>query len=226
MSEEDHIHGWGACGSDYHTFTISGGPFGPIPGTHVFPRSPVFGELIAGLLETTAIGSDPYTFGNINVDQGGYYRGENEIVLPGDFPCKQREGIKIVDTWNGLRKRLRACRGLEKLDDYHANNPERKGEANRERNREQRSHHYLSKKFVAVDLEGQDYLGNVINRPNGSDCPTPYDDHRLFMAGAASIDDDRPPVWLKPAATSSSEIPIAAGDMLTLSAPTPHGRQK
>jgi hypothetical protein len=34
------------------------------------------------------------------------------------------------------------------------------------------------------------------------------------------------PVKINPAATSSSEIPIVAGDMLTLSAPTPHGRQK
>jgi hypothetical protein len=81
----------------YHAFTISGGPFGPIPSTHVFPLSPVE-ELIAGLLETPAIGSDPYIFSNINVEPGGYYRGENEIALPGDLPAKQLEGLKIADT--------------------------------------------------------------------------------------------------------------------------------
>lgn len=109
----------------HHAFIISGGPYGPIPGTHVFPRSATVGDLVAKLLETTAVEADPYTFGNVNVDPGGYYRGENEITLPADLPQKQRDGLKIADTWNGLRKRLRARRGIERLDEYHANNPER-----------------------------------------------------------------------------------------------------
>ena len=190
---------------DYHAFTISGGPYGPIPGTHIFPREASVGELIAGLLETTAIRSDPYTFGNVSVVPGGYYRGENEIVLPVDLPQKQREGLRIADTWTGLRKRLRARRGIEQLDDYHINNPEKRGEINRER----RSDSYLKKKFVGVDFEGQDYLGNVIKRPNGSDRPTPYDDHRLFMGGAATIDNDRAPEWLvHPDSTDDDKKPL------------------
>ena len=87
----------------HHAFTISGGPFGPIPGTHVFPRSETVGELVAKLLEATVCpgggndagaaaeateASPPYALANVSVDPGGYYRGDNEITLPGD-PCQQ-----------------------------------------------------------------------------------------------------------------------------------------
>jgi hypothetical protein len=188
----------------HHAFTISGGPFGPIPGTHVFSRSSAFGETVAKLLETTAIGSDPYTFSNVNVDPGGYYRGGNEIVLPIDLPAKQREGMKQADTWNGLLKGVRALRDRSRLELYHEQNPTRKGERNRERSSEQ----YLTKKFAAVDFEGQDYLGNVIDRPNGSDT-IPYDDHRLFMGGAALIDKSKPPEWLvNPDSTDDDKKPL------------------
>ena len=195
----------------HHAFTISGGPFGPISGTHVFPRSSALGELVAEFLETTATppdhnqGGDPYTFGNVTVDPGGYYRGANEITLPVDLPSNQREGLKIADTWNGLRKVLRSHHDRARLDSYHAINPERKGERNRERSSER----YIANKFIAVDFEGQDYLGNVIKRPNGSDRPTPYDDHRLFMGGAASIDDDSAPEWLvHPDSTDDDKKPL------------------
>src|SRR5208282_258708 len=46
-------------------------------------------------------------------------------------------------------------------------------------------------------------------RPNGTDRPTPYDDHRLFMGGAASIDKTRPPEWLvNPETTDTDKRPI------------------
>ena len=71
------------------------------------------------------------------------------------------------------------------------------------------SERYIANEFVGVDFEGQDYLGNVIERPNGTDRPTPYDDHRLFMGGAASIDKNRPPEWLvNPETTDDEKKPI------------------
>jgi hypothetical protein len=102
-------------------------------------------------------------------------------------------------------------RDRSRLEVYHQQNPTRKGDRNRERSSEQ----YLKKKFVAVDFEGQDYLGNVINRPNGTDSPTPYDDHRLFMGGAASIDDDRAPEWLvNPDSTDGDKKPLEPHQLL------------
>jgi hypothetical protein len=173
--------------TDHHAFTISGGPFGPIPSTHVFPRSAALGDLLAQLLDTTAMPADAYALSNVNVEPGEFYRGNKEIVLPIDLPLKQRNGLRKADAWNGVRKGLRSLRGRSRLDDYHEHNPTRKGERNRERS----SENYLANELVGVDFEGQDYLGNVIVRPNGAN--TPYDDYRLFMGGAASIDKTKPP---------------------------------
>jgi hypothetical protein len=104
--------------ADHHAFRIAGGPYGPIGGTHVFPRSFGVGNLIARLLETTDADASPYTFSNVNVDPGGYYRGGSEVVLPADLPFKLRDGIREADTWNGLRKGLRALRDRSRLDNY------------------------------------------------------------------------------------------------------------
>ena len=204
----------------HHAFTISGGPFGPIPGTHVFPRSETVGELVAKLLEATVCpgggndagaaaeateASPPYALANVSVDPGGYYRGDNEITLPSVLANSLRDGLKDAETWTVLLKMLRTRQRRERLDEFHERNPERKGERNRERN----SDRYLVKKFIAVDFEGQDYIGNVIKRPNGKDSPTPYDDHRLFMGGAASIDDNVPPEWLvNPDTTDDDKKPL------------------
>jgi hypothetical protein len=111
--------------ADHHAFRIVGGPYGPIGGTHVFPRSFAIGNLLAQLRETTGSGVSPYTFSNVNVDPGGYYRGGTEVVLPADLPLKLREGIRDADTWNGLRKGLRALRDRSRLDNYIENNPEK-----------------------------------------------------------------------------------------------------
>jgi hypothetical protein len=80
--------------ADHHAFTISGGPFGHIAGTHVFPRSAALGVLFAKLLETTDANAAPYAFSNVSVDPGGYYRGGNEIVLPINLPRKNEKGSK------------------------------------------------------------------------------------------------------------------------------------
>ena len=178
--------------ADYHAFTIAGGPYGPIGGTHVFPRSSGVGNLIAQLIETTQAGASPYTFGNVNVEWGEYYRGRSEIVLPADLPLKLRQGKRKADTWNGLREGLRALRDRSRLDTYIENNPEKIKQSKRDA----REWSYLNNHFVAVDFEGQDYLGNVIVRPNGAN--TPYDDHRLFMGWATSIDKNKLPEWLGP----------------------------
>jgi hypothetical protein len=71
-----------------------------------------------------------------------------------------------------------------------------------------------------VDFEGQDYLGNVIDRPNGNGGSIPYDDHRLFLGGAASSDDSREPEWLiNPETTDRDKRPLdprAALDWLVI----------
>jgi hypothetical protein len=69
--------------------------------------------------------------------------------------------------------------------------------------REARERDYLTKSFVALDSEGQDVLGNTIiwNR-GGYDIP--YEDHRIFMWGAATTDSARPPEWLIPPETTDT----------------------
>ena len=61
---------------EHHALTIAGGPYGPLGGTHVFPRSDGLGVLLAGLVE----GAPGCAFRNVSVDPGGYYRGDGEIV--------------------------------------------------------------------------------------------------------------------------------------------------
>jgi hypothetical protein len=178
---------------DYHAFTIVGGPYGPLGGTHVFPRSIALGTLLAGLHTP---GHNPETFRNVSVDPGGYYRGNSEIEIPPGFSPDDLQQLKTVETWNEARKCLRARQSRSRLDTYIENNPERVRETKIRLKKEARERDYLANEFVAVDFEGQDYPSNVIYRPNGRDRPTPYEDHRLFMGGAASIDKGRAPEWL------------------------------
>jgi hypothetical protein len=63
-----------------------------------------------------------------------------------------------------------------------------------------RTNNYLSKLFIAIDSEGQDVLGNAIRWKD-----TPYEDHKIFMWGAASIDDKRTPEWLVHPETTDSD---------------------
>ena len=121
------------------------------------------------------------------------------------FFARRLEGLKKIKTWNEARKWLRARRSRPNLDEYIKNNPERV----KEHKREIAERDYLNREFVGVDFEGQDYLGNVIERDNGTDTPTPYDDHRLFMGGAASSDRTRAPEWLiNPETTDDDKKPL------------------
>ena len=115
------------------------------------------------------------------------------------------ERLKKIKTWNEARKWLRSRRSRPNLDEYIRNNPE----LVKETKRKIRERDYLSNEFIGVDFEGQDCLDNVIQRPNGTDRPTPYDDHRLFMGGAASIDKTRAPEWLlNPESTDTDKKPL------------------
>ena len=129
---------------------------------------------------------------------GGFHRGGGEIAPSGDFSPDELEKLKTVKTWDGVRNwlRARAYNSRERLDAYIENNPERVKAKKIRDDRKNRERDYLANEFVAVDFEGQDYLDNVIYRENGTDKPTPYDDHRLFLGGAASSDENRAPEWL------------------------------
>jgi hypothetical protein len=186
--------------SEHHALTIAGGPYGPLGRTHVFPRPDGLGVLLAGLVD----GAAGCAFRNVSVDPGGYYRGDGEISPPVFSPA-ELERLKKIKTWNDARKWLRARRSRPSLDEYIRSNPE----LVKETKRKTRERDYLNNEFIAVDFEGQDSLGNVIERPNGTDRRTPYDDHQLFMAGAASIDKTRPPEWLiNPESTDTDKKPL------------------
>ena len=202
---------------EHHALTIAGGPYGPLGGTHVFPRSNSVGVLLAGLVD----GAAGCAFRNVSVDPGEYYRGDGEISPPVLSPA-ELERLKKIKTWNEARKWLRARRSRPNLDEYIRNNPE----LVKETKRKTRERDYLNNEFIGVDFEGQDYLDNVIERPNGTDRPTPYDDHRLFMGGAASIDETRPPEWLiNPETTDTDKKPLDPRALLEwlVSLPTKYG---
>src|SRR3984957_7093518 len=130
---------------------------------------------------------------------GGFHRGGGGEIAPGgDFSPAELERLKTIKTWSGVCKWLRAhaYNSRPRLDAYIKNNPERVKAKKIRHDRKIRERDYLSDEFVAVDFEGQDYLDNVIYRENGSDKPTPYDDHRLFLGGAASSDESCAPEWL------------------------------
>ena len=129
---------------------------------------------------------------------GGFHRGGGEITSGGDFSPAELGELKTIKTWDRVCKwlRARAYNSRERLDTYIANNPERVKAKKIRHDRKVRERDYLTNEFVAVDFEGQDYLNNVIYRENGTDKPTPYDDHRLFLGGAASSDESRAPEWL------------------------------
>lgn len=129
---------------------------------------------------------------------GGFHRGSGEITSGGDFSPAEPEKLKAIETWDRVRNWLRArsYNSRERLDAYIENNPDRVKAKKIRRDRKNRERDYLTNEFVAVDFEGQDYLDNVIYRDNGTDKPTPCDDHRLFSGGAASSDESSAPEWL------------------------------
>jgi hypothetical protein len=142
---------------------------------------------------------------------GGFHRGSGEITSAGDFSPAELERLKTIETYDGVCNWLRArsYNSRERLDTYIENNPERVKAKKIRQDRKNRERDYLTNEFVAVDFEGQDYLDNVIYRENGSDKPTPYDDHRLFLGGAASSDESRAPEWLmNPKSTDIDKRPL------------------
>ena len=70
-------------------------------------------------------------------------------------------------------------------------NPEANRKHHTKYERKVRSDAYLSKPFVAIDSEGQDVLGNVVYWNDD-----PYEDHKIFLWGAASIDQYKKVDWL------------------------------
>jgi hypothetical protein len=142
---------------------------------------------------------------------GGFQRGSAEIASGGDFSPAELDKLTTIKTWQGVRNWLhaRAYNSRPRLDEYIENNPERVKASKIRHKRKARTRDYLANEFVAVDFEGQDYLNNVIYRENGSDKPTPYDDHRLFLGGAASSDESREPEWLiNPDTTDDDKRPL------------------
>jgi hypothetical protein len=141
----------------------------------------------------------------------GFHRGDAEITPAEDFSPAELEKLKTIETWGRVRNRLRAraYNSRERLDAYITNNPERVKAKKIRHHRKNRERDYLTNEFVAVDFEGQDYLNNVIYRDNGTDKPTPYDDHRLFLGGAGSSDEGRAPEWLiNPETTDVDKRPL------------------
>jgi hypothetical protein len=142
---------------------------------------------------------------------GGFHRGGGEIAPGGDFSPAELEELKMVETWGRVCNwlRARAYNSRPRLDAHIANNPASVKAKKIRHDRKVRERDYLTNEFVAVDFEGQDYLKNVIYRENGSDKPTPYDDHRLFLGGAASIDQSCAPEWLiNPETTDDDKRPL------------------
>jgi hypothetical protein len=142
---------------------------------------------------------------------GGFHRGPAEIVPGESFSPAELEKLQTIKTWQGVRGWLRgrAYDSRPRLDAYIENNPERVKAAKIRHDRKARERNYLANEFVAVDFEGQDYLGNVINRPNGNGGSIPYDDHRLFLGGASSSDESREPEWLThPETTDRDKRPL------------------
>ena len=101
---------------------------------------------------------------------GGFHRGSGEVTPGGDFSPAELEKLKTIKTWDGVRNWLRArsYNSRPRLDAYIKNNPERVKAEKIRHDRKTRERAYLTNEFVAVDFEGQDYLGNVINRQNGT----------------------------------------------------------
>jgi hypothetical protein len=161
--------------------------------------------------------SDSPSFGEDHIARfvsertGGFHRGSGEIAAGGDFSPAELEKLKTIETWDRVCNWLRArtYNSRERLDAYIENNPERVKAKKIRHDRKNRERDYLTNEFVAVDFEGQDYLDNVIYRDNGTDKPTPYDDHRLFLGGAASSHENRAPEWLiNPESTDNDKRPL------------------
>jgi hypothetical protein len=142
---------------------------------------------------------------------GGFHRGPRHIMSGGEFSHAEFEKLQTIKTWQGVRGwlRARAYDSRPRLDAYVDNNPERVKAAKIRHDRKARERNYLANEFVAVDFEGQDYLGNAISRLDGKGGSIPYDDHRLFLGGASSSDQSREPEWLThPETTDRDKRPL------------------
>jgi hypothetical protein len=142
---------------------------------------------------------------------GGFHRGNIAITPSSDLSAAELEKLKAIKVWSGVGKllRARAYNSRPRLDAYIKNNPERVKAKKIRHDRKVRERNYLTNEFVAVDFEGQDYLNNIIYRENERNKPTPYDDHRLFLGGAASSDANRAPEWLiNPETTDDDKRPL------------------
>src|ERR1700723_1401081 len=106
----------------------------------------------------------------VSVRTGGFHRGSGEKAPAEDFSAAELEELKKIKTWDRVRNWLRArsYNSRPRLDAYIENNPEGVKAAKIRHDRKARERNYLANEFVAVDFEGQDYVGNVINRPNGN----------------------------------------------------------
>jgi hypothetical protein len=147
----------------------------------------------------------------VSMRTGGFHRGSGEITPAENFSAAELDRSKKIKTWDRVRNWLRArsYNSRPRLDAYIKKNPERVKATKIRHDRKARERVYLANEFVAVDFEGQDYLGNVIIRPNGNGGSIPYDDHRLFLGGAASSDDGREPEWLiHPETTDRNKRPL------------------
>src|SRR6202020_2205307 len=94
-----------------------------------------------------------------------------------------------------LGKEQRKQKRIGTLKRWRNDNPERIKLIEKEANDE-----HFFRHFVALDSEGQDRLGNVIEW-NG----VPYEDHEIFLWGAATIDESTPPNWLVNPATTDDD---------------------
>jgi len=105
-------------------------------------------------------------------------------------------GDELTD-WFDARDQAR--REREKA--WEEKNPEASKFRKAKHSRSRRGNAYLSRPFVALDSEGQDVLGNAILRGE-----RPYEDHQIFMWGAATINETLPAYWLvHPETTNNSE---------------------
>lgn len=82
--------------------------------------------------------------------------------------------------------------------------------------RDARTDDYLARLFVAIDFEGQDYTKEQGYPPiyreyfqGSKPIHIPYDEHRLFIGGAAPADQSRDPDWLiHPDTTDPDKKPL------------------
>ena len=94
---------------------------------------------------------------------------------------------KVMKYFIKLEERAaeRSQLGMERLKEWRGDKPERL----KELKKLAKASDYLSHPFIALDSEGQDYLNVPINRTPHKGEPVPYEDHRIFLWGAAAMDE-------------------------------------